>query len=396
MHKNMNVIVTDVRYRMSLPVIRALGRAGARITAAELITTPDKAALGFCSKYTHARAHLPAPSDTAEFLSALTALADGARPVLMPVGIDTLLTLCAHREEVDAHFNTALPPLSSIELANDKYALMKHASTHGIPCPATTTLREGEDTASLAARVRYPAVIKYRAGELLRLDPKDRYCIVSTKEELVRKFDEMHARQSHPLVQEYIHGEGFGVSVVMDKAHNPLKVFCHRRLREYPISGGPSCLCESAWDAELARCAVELLRSLDWVGVAMVEFKGTLEDGYRLMEINPRFWGSLALAPISGCNIPLALAKAACGELAPEGEIKADYRVGQKMRFRLQDTLAFSKYLKHEKKKLPFAVKYIDSLLDPRIKDGVFSFSDPRPGLRYLKQAFGKRNKIIR
>ncbi len=392
----MNVIVTDVRYRMSLPIIRSLGKAGARITCTELISTPDKAALGFFSKYTHAKAHLPAPGGDEDFMSALIALSDGAKPVLMPVGIDTLLTLCKNREQAEEHFCVALPPLESIEVANDKYALMYHAHKTGIPCPATTTLRAGETIEDLAARVRYPAVIKYRAGELLRLDPKDRYKIANTPDDLCKEYTAMHELQDHPLVQEYISGEGFGVSVVMDKAHNPLEVFCHRRLHEYPISGGPSCLCESAWNKELAEYAVELLRSLDWVGVAMVEFKGTPESGYRLMEINPRFWGSLALAPISGCDIAGALAKAACGELADEVELSPNYKVGQKMRFFLQDTLAFPAYLKKEKKKFTFALKYIGGLLNPCTRDGVFSISDPRPGMRYLRQALGKRNKIIR
>jgi len=392
----MNVIITDVRYRMSLPVIRSLGKAGARITCADRITTPDSAALGFFSKYTHARAHLPSPENADEFMSALGALAAGTRPVLMPVGIDSLLTLCAHHDWVDANFNAALPPLSSIELANDKYALMRHASGIGVPCPATTTLRDGEEISDMANRVRYPAVIKYRAGELLKLDPKDRYKIVNSPDELCRYYDMMHKRQEFPLVQEYISGEGFGVSVVMDKEHNPIEVFCHRRLREYPISGGPSCLCESAWDASLAEHAVELLRSLNWVGVAMVEFKGTSDRGYKLMEINPRFWGSLALAPASGCDIAGALAKAAQGKLAQDRDLAPNYRVGQRMRFVLQDALAFPAYLKREKKKFKFAIKYIASFLDPRTKDGVFSLSDPKPGFKYLKQALKKRDKIIR
>lgn len=392
----MKVIVTDVRYRMSLPVIRCLGRAKARITCADRITTKDSAALGFYSKYTHARAHLPSPEDTEDFMTALISLGAGDRPVLLPVGIDTLLTLCKNRDAVNAHFAAALPPYESILLANDKFSLVQHAKEQGVPCPATAVLREGEEISDLASRVGYPAVIKYRAGELLKLDPKDRYCIVKTPDELISKYTMMHERQEYPLVQEYVQGEGFGVSVVMDKAHNPMKVFCHRRIHEYPVSGGPSSLCESAWDAELAKHAVNLLRSLNWEGVAMVEFKGTPETGYKLMEINPRFWGSLALAPASGCDIPLALARVAQGELAEEAPLKADYKVGKRLRFALQDTLAFPGYLKKAKNKISFTFKYLFGLIDPRTRDGVFSVSDPLPWIKYLAQAVKKTDKIVR
>lgn len=392
----MNVIVTDVRYRMSLPIIRSLGRVGARITAADRITTPDKAALGFYSKYTHARAHLPSPENTDDFLSALCSLDVGERAALIPVGIDTLLTLCANRKKVSESFDIALPPMESIELANDKLSLMRYAKDQGVPCPATATLRDGEEISELAARVAYPAVIKYRAGELLQLDPKDRYCIVKGPEELIARYEKMHELQEKPIVQEYVSGEGFGVSVVMDKQSNPLKLFCHRRIHEYPTSGGPSCLCESAWNNELAEHAVKLLKSLNWHGVAMVEFKGTPSGGYKLMEINPRIWGSVALAPAAGCDIASAIVASARGELSAVSELSPDYRVGKRMRFLLQDILAFPSYLKSSKNKFAFALKYMALLLDPRCADGVFKIYDPMPGIRYLIQAFKKKDKIIR
>lgn len=380
---------------MSLPIIRSLGKKKMHIIAADRAETPKNASLGFYSKYTKERIHLPPPDETELFLAALENIASDERQVIIPVGMDTLTVLCKHRDRVTKNFDVALPPIDSLELANDKYALMKRAEELSVPHPTTTVICDGESFEELAARVTYPAVIKYRAGELLHLDPKDRYCIVNTPEELSRRYAEMHNRQSNPLVQEYVHGEGFGVSVVMDKYHNPMTVFCHRRLHEYPISGGPSCLCESAWDSELAEYAVKLLRSLDWVGVAMVEFKGNKEDGYKLMEINPRLWGSSALAPISGCDIGSAIVRAAIGEKAGTRELAPEYKVGKRMRFLVQDILAFFGYFKREKK-ISFALKYMGSLLDIRTKDGVFSISDPKPGFKYLKTALKKKDKIIR
>jgi predicted ATP-grasp superfamily ATP-dependent carboligase len=48
-----------------------------------------------------------------------------------------------------------------------------------------------------------------------------------------------------------------------------------------------------------------LLERLRWNGVAMVEFKRSDADGrLYLMEINPKFWGSLELALVSGVDFP--------------------------------------------------------------------------------------------
>ena len=66
----------------------------------------------------------------------------------------------------------------------------------------------------------------------------------------------------------------------------------HRRLREYPVTGGPSALAESIYDPMLMEQGLKLLDNLQWHGVAMVEFKKDERTGrYVLMEINPKFCG---------------------------------------------------------------------------------------------------------
>lgn len=387
-------LVCDVRYRMSLPVIRSLGQTGITVDAADLDTIPPAKSLGFYSRYTDRKLHLPAP-DSGTYLAALEKACGNARPTILPVGIDSLLILAAKQKAVRNFADIAVSEPEQFALANDKAALMTHAASIGIPTPKTTTLSDGESISDLAARVTYPVVIKYRAGELLHLDPKDRYTIVSDAARFQMIFSKMHALQPFPLVQQYITGDGYGVSAVFDIEHNPLEVFCHRRIREYPVTGGPSSLCISAWEETLVHYAVSLLRSLEWVGVAMVEFKGTPQSGFYLMEINPRFWGSLALAPLSGCNIPLALHRAARGELATSAPAP-NYKVGKKMQFFLQDTLSIPGYLKKSEHKAALLAGYLRDVLSPAVSDGVWSLRDLKSSVQYFKQALRKTDKIVR
>lgn len=394
------VIVTDVRYRMSLPVIRALGRNGIPVISAERTVCDKHAALGFYSKYSSKNVLIrDAVQEPQVFLSDLKALSDGqkSRPVIIPVGISSLLTLCEMREEVSEFADTALPPPSSIELANDKSRLIPFAESLGIPVPKTTFLNDGETVDELSLRITYPAVIKLAMGEMLGLSPDERYKIVKTREEFLAQYPRFAGYGGDILVQQYITGDGFGVSAVFDKNSEPLEVFCHRRLREYPASGGPSCFCESANTPELADFAVKLLKALDWVGVAMVEFKGNPDDGFYLMEINPRFWGSSALAPNSGCNIPLALYRAARGEEAqPYTSFTPRYKVGHRMRFLLQDLLSFPAYFKRNRNKLKFTLSFLGGLLNPKISDGVLDIRDIRASVQYLCQALRKTDSIVR
>ncbi len=385
---------------MSLPVIRSLGKEGLNVIAAERDICDTRRALGFYSRYTSRCALLhDSEADAERFFSDIRALSESmpSRPVIMPVGMATLLALSKKCDEVSEFADIAIAPNDSISLANDKSRLIPFAKELGIPVPLTTFIREGETVSSLSERIPYPCVIKLSAGELLGLDPQSRYAIIRSRDEFCSKYPVFAAHGEPVLIQQYIEGDGYGVSAVFGKNSEPLEIFCHRRLREYPASGGPSCFCESADCPELADFAIKLLRALSWVGVAMVEFKGSPEKGFYLMEINPRFWGSLALAPNSGCNIPLALYRAAKGEtLPPYTRFTPRYKVGHRMRFLLQDMLSFPAYLKRADKKLAFALSFFGQLLNPKVSDGVLSFSDARSSFQYLRQALKKTSSIVR
>ena len=402
-------IVTDVRYRMSLTIIRSLGRKNIPVISAEYKSTPYKSALGFFSRYTSKDLFIDCtPGQHSCFVDEIlklvksdsslggTAPNSDSKPVLIPVGLDSLIAVAKNQDLLKPYTNFIVPDLESIEIANDTNKLIIIASDLGIPCPLTTTLQSGESIETLSQRISYPAVIKYREGEVLKFKPEKRYKIIKNSEEFIKTFEVMHNIQPFPIVQNYISGQGFGVSAVFDNAGNPLEVFCHRRIREYPVSGGPSCFCESIWDDRLVNYSIKLLKALNWKGVAMVEFKGDLNGQISLMEINPRFWGSLPLSLAAKCDIPYAYYRAANGELSSSDTsvwYTGRYNLGKKMRFLLQDLLSVPGYLKSRDDKLAFLAKYILELLNPRISEGVFEFRDWRPSLRYFIQALGKRKK---
>ena len=111
----------------------------------------------------------------------------------------------------------------------------------------------------------------------------------------------------------------------------------HRRLRENPITGGSSTAAESFYDDELRELGLRLLRALEWDGVAMVEFKRDQRDGlYKLMEINPKFWGSLDLALAAGIEFPWLAVETALGR--DIGPVRS-YPTGVRFRWVYEDLL---------------------------------------------------------
>jgi predicted ATP-grasp superfamily ATP-dependent carboligase len=104
-------------------------------------------------------------------------------------------------------------------------------------------------------------------------------------------------------MQEYVQGEGHGVALLLHEGR-PLAAFQHRRLREFPLTGGMSSYRESVpLDPVLYEYSVRMLAALAWTGPALIEFK-LGKGGPQLMEINGRVWGSLPLAVKSGVDFP--------------------------------------------------------------------------------------------
>jgi len=108
------------------------------------------------------------------------------------------------------------------------------------------------------------------------------------------------------MLQEYITGAGCAFFAVYNKGKCGL-TFQHKRVREYPVSGGASVCAESYKNDLVQKYGKRLLDALNWHGVAMVEFKLNNKGIPILMEINPKFWGSTDLALEAGVNFPKAL-----------------------------------------------------------------------------------------
>ncbi|MDI3316142.1 MAG: glycosyltransferase [Bacillota bacterium] len=411
-------LVTDARYRTALAMVRSLGRSGVRVLAAESGRAgeggPEPEPLAFASRYVAGRFRLPdARREPEAFVEAVVRLAgEQGVDALLPAGAASLAALSRARERVAAAVGLLVPPAEKLELANDKARLLELAARAGVPVPRAWQPEAGEPLDRFAARVEYPCVVKFRFGEGLGLPAARRYRICRGPGELVAAWRSMDALQRGPLVEEYLPGPGFGLSALYDQEARPVALFAHRRLREYPLSGGPSALAESCWEPELARLGLRLLDALEWQGVAMVEFRLDARGRYRLLEVNPRPWGSLPLAVAAagpGAAIPTLWYRLARGErldpipravlgaplppVSPSLGLASGYRVGVRLRFAAQDALASAGLLRRLRRRGDGAALLAElarDWLDPRVRDGVFDAGDPRPGWVYLRRSLAR------
>jgi predicted ATP-grasp superfamily ATP-dependent carboligase len=149
-------------------------------------------------------------------------------------------------------------------------------------------------------------------------------------------------------------------------------------VREYPATGGASSCAESFYDSKLEDYGRRMLDSLNWHGVAMVEFRCDSRDGeYKLMEINPKFWGSLDLALAAGADFPGDLCHMALGETLPFVD---DYQ----RNLRFQWPLSGFGDLFHLWTRPKSVLNVVFDFLNPRVRSNIW-ITDPAPSFQELQ-----------
>ncbi len=381
----MLVFVCDIQYKMSLSLLQDLVAEGYDVHACH--SNPTMSPLGFAIRGLSARHSLPSVvTEEQSFLDALYELLAqckstlGEKAVLLAVASKTLELLA--REEERSRFSKVchfLAPTSE-ELAtlHNKEAMGKIAKKAGVPVPKLYHKKSGS----------YPVVVKPHCGEHLGLKAAQRYAICQDKvavKTAVDRFKELSSQT--PLIQEYITGEGYGCSVLAVNGEVK-QMISHRRLREYPITGGPSTACVTVSHKKLEDYSKALATATKLHGIAMFEYKGSEDTDFYFLEVNPRVWGTYPLTRLSGSSFSVDWVKASSGSKTLKAIPPV---VGKKMQYFPQDALSALGYVRCGK--LGKTVSAVGDLLNPFVADGVLTLSQPRSNVQYLLSLLGKRGR---
>jgi predicted ATP-grasp superfamily ATP-dependent carboligase len=287
----------------------------------------------------YATAHFRHPvltTQTAEFVKGVKeALQRYSPQVYLPMGDDTYVAAKYIAELQETGVTIPIAPFETIKMLAKKNEVVTLAKALGIPVPETIVPQNDNDIQSFCKEYGSPIVLKpisssgargvfyLTVGELAKLRNGD------------SPSGKMLLRDC--VLQQYIKGVGIGVSMLFN--HGKLRAkFTHKRLKEKTVTGGVSTLRIGVVNPLLEEYAQRLLENANFHGVAMVEFKYDAKTGKGwLIEVNPRFWGSLALAIQSGVDFPYLLYR-----MATEGDVfpVVEYRTGLVVKWILGDIAA--------------------------------------------------------
>lgn len=385
------MVISDGHLPAALALVRELGKAGHDI---RVVCEGSHAPLALRSKYVTGAIHL-APSLTKPNVreALLNILHDSEeKPVFIPLCRETIKLVVDRRAHFDAECYTLAPRIESLQTANDKRKLYKLAESLGIEVPAERHFLDFEKISDFARRQPKPVVLKYYDGENLFLPPYRRYTVARTSRELYTRYSTMYDVQSPVLVQDFVAGDCYGVGLVLNRASQPVSVFCHQRIRQHPYTGGNGTLVRSVWEPAMAACAAALTAALGLVGFAYVEFRGNSQR-FTLMDVSARAWHSLALGHLCHLNLGTAYAAAACGEPL-DTNLLMRYDPHQEMQFFLEDlSAAWQGLWAGHPETLWQALR---DGVRPSVRSGLYDKEDPAPVKSYLASIIAQTRRKVK
>lgn len=299
----LKVLITDGANKNTLSILRHLDSGKCQID----ITTPFPKLLTLCSYSKFCKKTIKFHSDPQDMegyaMDLLQILKNGKYDVFIPVGLSSCLMASKYKNEIQSYVHLLAPDWEYMRIASNKDMTMDLASRIGVPIPKTVILKSTEDLHNIT---EFPVVIKSSDESKNFI----KYC--NNSHELLENFKQLFLKSKTKIIcQEYIEGFGCGFFGVY---HNGklISYFLHKRLKEFPITGGVSAVAESFFDEKLYYYGKQLGDALHWNGPLMAEFKyDIIKKDYKLIEINPKLWGSLDLTIEAGINIPQILIQAA-------------------------------------------------------------------------------------
>lgn len=375
--KSRPVLILGAAPRISVPMARSLHRQGIPVEVASF--QPEEPTLRSRAIREFHRLPVKEQDPTAFATAFLSLVRERQFDMILPTGDPALATLAEHYHELNSILYVGCPAPHVVERVLNKSLTLKAAHRCGITVPATCAVASAAELESVASDLRFPVVAKpsEKGGRGFRVQYFHSLQNLSAAME--------SGRLGPALLQEYWSGVGLGIEMLI---HNGecIAVFQHRRLKEAPSTGGVAVMAISeAPDPALAEAALRLLRTLEWEGVAMVEFRVDRSKGtIVLMEVNGRYWGSSSLPILAGVDFPFFHWQLVHGE---KPNVLPQYAVGLRWRWlpgyldRLHGLMAGLGTGIGPAPSRTKEMLQVPSDLAPTIREALWSWRDPIPFL---------------
>lgn len=235
--------------------------------------------------------------------------------LVLPIDEMQLLALSEHRDALGAVL--PFPAHEVVERATDRFLQSQAAEGAGLAPPRTmpasdpAALDLGGD--AVVVKARSPGLLGLGTG-WGRFETR-----IGTAAEARGWIAEIEQAGIEAVIQEPLTGRLASTSVLTSADGRLVAQMQQEADTIWPVAAGTSARARTVRpDPGLTRRVLDFLERLDWHGFAQLQFLVGPDGTFRLIDFNPRFYGSLSLAIGAGVDFPSLWAAMVTGRPLPQ------------------------------------------------------------------------------
>ncbi len=336
-----NVLVTAAGTRVAYSICKSLARHGVKVYAGDSAPTPMTAFSRHCAGSLRYASPFMAEE---QFLADLnTFITRHDIKILVPV-LEESFCIAKNLHRLPEGLRVALPDYATILKLHDKGSMARIASAIGVAVPQTYEAADVLADPGLLSNLRFPSLIKPKQGgggwAVMHFD---------SPEPMLETIRQPDFQADRFLVQQKIDGEAICVCAVYQNGQY-ITGDAYRAVKAYPVPYGQPTIRETVSGGQSLENLKKLLDHVGWHGVCEADFLVDRQTGESwLLDVNPRFWGSVGHNVAAGVDYPYYYYRLALGEtnLYPESSIagtRTKWLGGDILRFAVEFSQAQGKF----------------------------------------------------
>jgi len=305
-HDIFTVLIPDGEKNFTAPVINCLSQVpGLKV---HIISESHLAPSRF-SRHIQNYKFIRSIQDPKEWVERIGKIAiNSGVDVILPVDQPAIRALSQYQDLIPNPLRVVpLPQLEQFDIAADKWRLTGHLLKNNLPAPSTILYQHNESFEKELSSISFPVLTK-------PVDGNGGQGILYWEYKIdLMAYLEKFGKPDRIIIQRFIHGHYADCSVLCKNgrilartAQTGLLPPRYRFLHTEDI--------QMIKEDGIFEIVKHLIASLNWSGIAHIDLCYDERDGqYKILEINPRFWGTILGSLKVGVNFPYLACLAGMG-----------------------------------------------------------------------------------
>lgn len=211
--------------------------------------------------------------------------------VFLPIeesSINAFLIQLQNRPKLNKKYKYLLPPLETFSLSRNKSELNVWCEKNQIPSPKNYT-----NSDLLKGNYKLPLIFKPAIGS------GSRGIIFARNKKDLEKIS--LPLESYVIQECLTNPVNVEACFILAQRGKIVSAYTHQRIRTHPKTGGVSVFSKMSYNKKIIKQCNAVVDKLSYSGLMMIEFIWDENaKTYKLIEVNPRVWGSILLSECSG------------------------------------------------------------------------------------------------